>query len=50
MKLGRYGTELGKSQIRARKEVIVSTERLVQLKQGRVALVLSVLGTMAIWP
>lgn len=50
MKLGRYGTELGKSQIRAQKEEIVSTERLVQLKLGRVVLVLSVLGTMAIWP
>jgi hypothetical protein len=50
IKLGRYGTALGKSQIRAQKEEIVSTERLVLLKQGRVALILSVLGTMAIWP
>ena len=50
MKLGRYGTELDESQFGAQKEETVVTERLVQLKQGRVALVLSVLGTMAIWP
>lgn len=40
----------GESQIRAQKEEIVSTERLLQLELGRVVLVLSVLGTMAIWP
>ena len=50
MKLGRYGTELEKSQITAQKEEIASTERLVQLELSRVVLVLSVLGTMAIWP
>ena len=42
--------ELGKSQFRDWKEVTLTTEQLVQLKQGQLALILSVFGTMEVWP